>query len=178
VTLGVALDASGLVEVSQEADRTALFPGELTVLRTHLRSRIGVAIPLVRVEAALSGVEAAGPPSVTGATLVSSERGGADVVVSALPPAGGEVVVALPVRAVATRGGASAEAHSSGGWPLTEPARTARFGGARSPGCGCGTGSAPGTLALGLLALALRRRTAPRRPPRGGPARGDPAAAT
>jgi uncharacterized protein (TIGR03382 family) len=161
VTIAVPLDATGLVEVLQEADRTALAPGELAVVRTRVRSRIGVALPLVRIVAVLDGLEAAGTPSVTGATLVSSERGGVEVVVSALPAEGGEVVVELPVRAVRSLSGAAAEARSSGGWPLTAPARTATLAASRTPGCGCGTSAAPGTIALGLLALALRRR--PRR---------------
>jgi uncharacterized protein (TIGR03382 family) len=115
----------------------------------------------VRIVAVLDGLEAAGTPSVTGATLVSSEGGGVEVVVSALPAEGGEVVVELPVRAVRSLSGAAAEARSSGGWPLTAPARTATLAASRTPGCGCGTSAAPGTIALGLLALALRRR--PRR---------------
>lgn len=163
VSISVPFDASGLVEVSQDADRTTLAPGEVTVVRTRLRSRIGVALPLVRVVAALSGLEPAGTAAVTGATLVSSERGGVEVVLSELPPAGGEVLIALPVRALARRSGAAAEARSSGGWALTPVAAAAMLPDERSPGCGCGAGSAPGVLAVALAALALRRR-----PPRGG----------
>jgi uncharacterized protein (TIGR03382 family) len=158
VTIAVPLDASGLVEVHQEADRTSLAPGEVVVVRTRLRSRIGVPIPLVRVVAALAGLEVAGAPVVSGAALVSSERGGAEIVVSALPAAGGEVWIELPVRALSARSSAAAEARSSGGWALTAPARTKALAAGRAPGCGCGTGSAPGTLTLALLALALRRR--------------------
>jgi uncharacterized protein (TIGR03382 family) len=153
----VPLDASGLVEVREEADRTALAVGELAVIRIHVRSRLGVALPRVRVVGVLAGLEPAGRPAVTGADLVGWDAAGGELVLSALPPAGGEVVVELPVRAVAARGSAAAEARSSGGWALTAPAVIATAA-TRPAGCGCGTGSGPGTVGLALLALALRRR--------------------
>jgi hypothetical protein len=159
-SLVVPLDASGLVEVHEEADRTSLAAGDLAVLRISLKSRVGVTLPLVRVVGLLAGLEPAGHPTVTGATLVAEERGGRELVLSALPPAGAEVVIALPVRAVSGRSSAGAEARSSGGWALTPPGAAASLG-SRPPGCGCGTGAGPGAAALALLALALRRR-APR----------------
>jgi len=159
-SLVIPLEASGLVEVREEADRTALDVGELALIRIHLRSRLGVALPLVHVVSALAGLEPAGQPRVTGADLAAIERGGAELVLTALPPAGSEVVVELPVRAVAGRSSAAAEARSSGGWGLTAPAVVASAA-TRPAGCGCGTGSGPGIVALALLALALRRRARP-----------------
>lgn len=167
--VAVALDASGLVDVAQEADRTALDTGDLAVLRTRLRSRLGVPLPLVRVVGVLTGLEPAGPPTVTGAEVVSSGRGGAELVLTALPPAGGEVVVELPVRAVSGRSAAGAEAVSSGGWALTAAASAAPLGARTAPGCGCGSGGGPSVVAFGLLALALRRRRPAPGPPHGGP---------
>jgi hypothetical protein len=156
VSFTVPFDGSGLVEVTHTSDRSALAEGEVAVVRTRVRSRIGVALPLVRVVDVLAGLTPAGAPTVTGAVVVASARGGAELVLDALPPAGGEVVVELPVRAVTARGASGVEARSSGGWPLTAPARVEALG-APAPGCGCGAGSAPGTLALALVALALRR---------------------
>ena len=158
VSLPLELDASGLVEVTHAADRAALADGELTVVRTRLRSRLGVALTGVRVVDALAGLAPAGPPVVSGAVVVSAAAGGADLVLDVLPAAPGEVTIELPVRAVGARGASAVAASSTGGWPLTPHARAEAA--APLPGCGCAAGSAPGALALLALALAARRRRA------------------
>lgn len=159
--LPLAIDASGLVEVTQRSDRTALGPGELAIVRTTVRSRVGVALPSVRVRTVLSGLEPAGAPAVSGATVLSSDVGGAEVVLDVLPPAGAEVTIDLPVRALGeARGAAGVEARSAGDWLLTAPARPGGEAGPL-PGCGCGAGSGPGGLVAALaLVLARRRRRA------------------
>lgn len=159
IGLALELDGSGLVEVIHAADRTALADGEVAVLRTTLRSRIAVALPLVRVVDALSGLVPAGPPAVSGASIASVSADGADLVLDVLPAAPAEVTIALPVRGTGGRGASGVEARSTGGWLLTPPASA---GGDRAPlpGCGCGAGSAPGALALLALALVARRRRA------------------
>jgi MYXO-CTERM domain-containing protein len=160
--LALAMDGTGLVELSHASDRAALADGELAVVRTRLRSRLSVPLPGVRVNDALLGLAPAGAPSVTGAGLLSSGAGGTDVVLDALPPAGGEVTIVLPVRGTGAPGGSYVEARSSAGWPLS-PEGHGQTASVKPPGCGCGTGSGPGSLALGLAALALRPRR--RRPP-------------
>ncbi len=155
-TLTLALDASGLVEVRQRSDRSTLAEGEVAVVRTILRSRVGVALPGLRVVNALSGLEPAGAPRVSGAALLATAAGGAEVVLDALPPAG-EVTIELPVRAVGRGAASAAEARSPGGWLVTVAARPAPLAGP-APGCGCGAGSGPGGFVLALAAVALRRR--------------------
>ncbi len=161
VTLALQIDGSGLVDVVHESDRTALAAGEIAVLRTRLRSRLGVTLSNVRIVDALSGLTPAGPPVVSGAAVVSVEPGGAGVVIDALPPAPAEVTLELPVRSATGRGASAVEARSSGGWLLTAPARVEALSGAM-PGCGCGSGGAPAGLAvLALWLVRLRRRRAP-----------------
>jgi MYXO-CTERM domain-containing protein len=157
VTLPLQLDASGLVEVVHEADRVLLGDGEIAVLRTRLRSRIAVALPLVRVRDVLPGLVPAGEPSVAGAAVVEVARGGAELVLDALPPAPAEVTVELPVRAAGGGGGSAVEARSSAGWLLTPPARAAPEA-VGLPGCGCGSGGTTAGLAALALALAGRGR--------------------
>jgi uncharacterized protein (TIGR03382 family) len=160
--LALAMDGTGLVELSHASDRVALADGELAVVQTRLRSRLSVPLPGVHVSDALVGLAPAGAPSVTGAGLLSAGPDGTEVVLDALPAAGGEVAIALPVRGTGAAGGSWVEARSSGGWPLS-PEGHGQTASVKPPGCGCGAGSAPGSLALGLAALALRprRRRAP-----------------
>jgi hypothetical protein len=160
IALALELDASGLVEVTQVADRATLPDGGLAVVRTRLRSRIGVALPSIRVLQALSGLRAAGDAVVTGAAVVSAGAGGTDLVLDALPAAPAEVTIDLPVQAAGGPGSSGVEARSSGGWLLTPAAKPAAVAAAPLPGCGCGAGAGPGSAALLLVALALRRRRA------------------
>ena len=95
---------------------------------------------------------------MTGAAAVATLRGGAEVVLDALPAGGVEVVIDLPVRAAGERGASAVEVRSSGGH-LVSPGAGARAGGGALPGCGCGgAAGAEGLLALALLALRRRRR--------------------
>ncbi len=156
VTLPLRIDGSRLVDVVHESDRTALRDGDIAVLRTRLRSRIGRALPRVRVLDVLAGLAPAGEPSVSGAAVLSLGAGGAELVLDALPAAPGEVTIELPVRSAGGQGASSIEAWSEAGWPLTPPARAS----ARDalPGCGCGAGGAGGGLAALALLLARPRR--------------------
>ena len=156
-TLTVDLDATGLVEVRQEADRQTLAEGDVAVLRTRVRSRVGVPIPQARVVDVLAGLAPAGAPRVSGAGLVEARGGGAEVILDALPPLPGEVQIDLPVSSLGGRGSSSVEVRSSGGYLLT-PAAAPPPTAEPALGCGCGS-SADGTLALAaLLALAGLRR--------------------
>ncbi len=157
-SLALVLDASGLAEVVHSADLSALAPGEVAVLRTTVRSRLSVALPQAHVVDVLDGLVPAGAPVVTGAAAVATLRGGAEVVLDALPAGGVEVVIDLPVRAAGERGASAVEVRSSGGH-LVSPGAGARAGGGALPGCGCGgAAGAEGLLALALLALRRRRR--------------------
>lgn len=160
--LALALDAQGLVEVEHSTDAVALAPGEATVLRTRLRSRLAVPLPGVRVVDVLAGLAPAGPPSVSGASIAGTASDGAEVVLDALPPAGTEVVVELPVRSLGGRGSSAVEARSAGGHLLTPPARGGA-GDSTEPGCACGAGGAglEGLLALAAVVAARRRRSRP-----------------
>jgi MYXO-CTERM domain-containing protein len=157
VTLALSFDAAGLVDVAHESDRATLEDGQLAVVRTRLRSRVSVAIPSVRVTDVLHGIVPAGTPAVSGAAVISASADGTDLVLDALPAAGTEVTITLPIRGTGARGGSSVEARSSGGWLLTTPARVEGAALAQ-PGCGCGAGAAPGWVPLAILAIALRRR--------------------
>ncbi|BDG06824.1 hypothetical protein [Anaeromyxobacter oryzae] len=156
-TLSLELDATGLVAVSQAADRAALAEGEVAVVRTTLESRLAVPLPGVVVAARLAGLAVAGPARVLGAT--GRDAGGGAVVLDALPPAGTAVVVELPVRATsAESGAAAAEVRSSGGH-LLAPAEALRRTTEALPGCGCAAGSGADALGLAaLVAAAWRRR--------------------
>ncbi|MCM2334952.1 MAG: hypothetical protein NDI82_13545, partial [Anaeromyxobacteraceae bacterium] len=157
--LPLALDASGLVEVTAAFDRPTLQQGELGVATVRLASRIGVALPGVRVKVRRLGLALAGALRVAGA---AAAPGGAEdeVVLDALPPLGAEVTLSVPVRGLGQGGAVSAEARSSGGHRLT-PEAPGRAPEARLPGCGCGSGGggAAGLLALLLAGLARRRAT-------------------
>ena len=156
-TLALVLDATGLVEAHQASDRASLEPGDVAVIRTTLRSRLGVALPSVRVVHVLAGLAPAGAPRIVGAASAGGAGSGAEVVLDALPP-GAEVTIDLPVRATGGGTTSSIEARSAGGWLVTAPARPAPLA-AALPGCGCGAGSGPSGIGLALLAAALRRRS-------------------
>jgi hypothetical protein len=158
VLLPLQLDGSQLVEVIHQSDRTALADGEIAVLRTRLRSRIGYALPRVRVVDRLMGLVPAGAATVSGAAVVSSASRGADLVLDALPAAPAEVTIELPVRSTGGPGASAAEAWSEGGWPLSPPAG-ADADAEALPGCGCGAGGAGDGLAALALLLAARRRS-------------------
>jgi hypothetical protein len=157
-TLEVALDARDLVEAEHEADRVALAPGELTVVRTRLRNRTGVALPEVHVVDVLDGLAPAGAPRATGPRILRTLAGGAEIVLDVLP-ARGEAVIELPVRSLGGRGASAVEARSSGGHLLTRAASAAGRDPA-APGCGCGGGGADLGALLALAAIALWRRPA------------------
>lgn len=158
-SLPLVLDAGGLVEVEVAFDRPTLQQGELGVATVRLASRIGVALPGVRVTVRSLGLSLAGAPQVAGA-LASPGAAAGEVVLDALPPLGAEVTLAFPVRGLGEGGAVSAEARSSGGHLLTPPAR-GQGSRERLPGCGCGggQGGAAGLLALLLAGLARRRAT-------------------
>ncbi|HEY6002522.1 MAG TPA: hypothetical protein VIV57_06580 [Anaeromyxobacter sp.] len=165
-SLTLDVDATGLAEVRLEADRPVLAEGEVAVVRTHVRSRIGVALPLVRLVDVLSGLTPAGDPHVSGARLVEVRGGGAEVVVDALPPAPAEIIVDLPVSAMGGPGASAAEVRSSGDYLLTPPAGAARSAETQI-GCSCGSSAGPELALLALLALARpgARRRGSARPP-------------
>jgi hypothetical protein len=156
VTLPLEIDGSRLVEVIHESDRATLSGGEIALLRTRLRSRIGYALPRVRVVDLLAGLAPAGAPSVSGAAIVSLGSDGASLLLDALPAAPAEVTIELPVRSAGGQGSSAAEAWSEGGWRLSPPAR-ADAAADSLPGCGCGAGGAGGGLAALALLLAARR---------------------
>jgi hypothetical protein len=157
-SLTLDVDATGLAEVRLEADRPVLAEGEVALIRAHVRSRIGVAVPLVRIVEVLSGLAPAGDPRVAGAAVVEVRRGGAEVVVDALPAAPAEITVDLPVSSMGGPGASAAEVRSSGDYLLTPPAGAA---GAGETPIGCGCGSSAGT-GLGLWLLALLPLARPR----------------
>lgn len=158
-SLVLALDAGGLVEVEHASDVAAIAPGEVALLRTVLRNRLGVPLPGVTVRGLLAGLAPAGPPSVTGASIAGAS--GADVLLAELPGGGAEVVVEMPVRSTGGRGVSSVEARSSGGHLISPPAR--RGSGLPLPGCGCGSSGAGAGLALLVGLLAAHRRGSRRR---------------
>ena len=163
-TLTVDLDATGLVEVRHEADRPVLAEGDVAVLKTLVRSRIGVPLPLVRMVDFLAGLAPAGSPRVTGAALVEARRGGAEVVVDALPAAPAAVAIELPVSSLGGRGASAVEVRSSGGYLLT-PAAGPPPTGEAPPGCGCGSAPGHALALLALVALRARSRAGARRRP-------------
>ncbi len=156
-TLPLAIDATGLVAAEHSSDLSTLADGQVAVLRTTLRSRVGVALPSVRVVHLLDGLSPAGPARVTGAAIAETEAGGREVVLDSLPASGAEVVVELPVGSAGARHASAVEVRSAGGHLLT-PAAAVPGDSAPLPGCGCGSsGSGAGALAALLVALMRRR---------------------
>ncbi|ABS26065.1 hypothetical protein [Anaeromyxobacter sp. Fw109-5] len=163
-TLALALDATALVDVAHESDEVALGAGEVALLRTRLRSRLGTALPRVRIQHRLDGVTPAGTARVHGATVLEVRADGAELVLETLPPAGSEVTIELPVRGTGGPGASAVQVRSEGDH-LLGPAAEARGGGAPLPGHGCASGG-PGAgawLPLVVVALAAARRAARRR---------------
>jgi len=161
--LPLTIDAEGLAEVEVLVDRPALAAGELGLATAHLRSRIGVALPGVRAVVRLGGLALAGPIAATGAGVTAGAAEG-EVLLDALPAAGAEVRLAIPVRGLGTPGEVAVELFSSGGHRVTPPA-SAAAGPDRPPGCGCGAGGDPAGLVLGLAALLGLRPRRRARPP-------------
>ncbi len=155
-TLPLEIDATGLLDLSHESDLAAIGEGEVAMLETRIGSRLGVSLPSVHVVHALAGLVPAGEPQVSGAAIVETLRGGAEVVLDALPPSGAAVVVRVPVRTAGGRAASAVEVRSSGGHLLTPPA-AAPVEAAPSPGCGCSSSPAGGALALAALAFRRRR---------------------
>ena len=154
------LDATGLVDVRLESDRAVLAAGDVAILKAHVRSRIGVPLPLARVVDVLSGLAPVGSPRVSGASIVEERGGGAEVVVDALPAAPAEIEVDVPVASLGGPAASAVEVHSSGDYLLTRSASAARS--AEPLGCGCGSSPGRGLALLALLAL-LRPRPRARR---------------
>jgi hypothetical protein len=158
----IDLDPGDLVAVAQSTDRAELAQGELALLTTTLRSAVSVDLPVVLVEEALAGLEAAGPVSVLGARALAAAQSatGLAVTLDALPGGGTPVVLEVPVRrTLATAGSASARAVApASGAALSREARLAS-GRATLPGCSCGSagGGAPEILLLLLYVKAMRR---------------------
>ena len=158
----VDFDASGLVTVSQVADRTALAPGELALLTTTLSSAIGVDLPEVRLDTALLGLVPAGPAQVQGAALLSAADGpgGPSLTLDRLPGGGAPVTVELAVRlGLGGRGASGAQARSAVSGAALSPAVDATPPRATPPGLSCGQagGSPLALLAAWLYMKAMRR---------------------
>jgi hypothetical protein len=164
--IALAFDASGLVAAQHRSDRTALGPGELALLTTTLRSRIGVPLPAVTLDDRLSGLVPAGPARVSGARLVASVDGaeGLSVILDEIPGGGAPVVVELPVRRVEGPGGSSrAQAVAAAtGVPLS-PAAEAAAPGATAAGIACGSGGGSPLWLLGLFLYMKAMRRVPAR---------------
>lgn len=156
-SLTIALDATGLVEVEHEADRPALAEGEIAVLRTRLRSRVGLPLARVAVRDVLSGLAPAGTPRVSGAPVAEVRDGGAELVLDPLPAGPGAVEIELPVSSLGGRGASAVEVRSAGGHLLT-PAAAGTAGVETPLGCGCGAPAGGELALLALIALVRGRR--------------------
>jgi uncharacterized protein (TIGR03382 family) len=156
-TLPLQLDAAGLVGVQVAVDRALLARGEVAVATARVESRLGVALPGVRVAFRLAGLAPAGAVSAVGAAVAAGAGEGEAIV--DLPAAGAAVTLSLPVRSLGGPGAVSAEAFASGGARLS-PAAEAAAPSERLPGCGCGGGGAGWPALLSLVALVRRRRRA------------------
>ncbi len=162
-TLQLQVDATRLVDVAHASDLAAIREGEVAVLETRISSHVGVELPSVHVVHVLAGLVAAGDPEADEADVVETLAGRTEVVLDALPPAGQDVVVRLPVRSAGGRAASAVEVRSSGGHLLT-PAAAVPVEASPMPGCGCGSSPAGGALALAAL-VALRRRARTRPSP-------------
>lgn len=157
VTLG--FDASGLLAADHRSDRTALAPGELALLTTTLRSRIGVALTQVALDDRLAGLAAAGPVRVSGAVILAQVNGpdGLSVTLDQVPGGGAPVVVELPVRLLEGSGGSSrAQALAVGpglvaSWVPLSPASTVEAPAPTPAGLSCGSGGGSPLVLLGLV---------------------------
>ncbi|HEU4384753.1 MAG TPA: VCBS repeat-containing protein [Anaeromyxobacteraceae bacterium] len=162
----LAFDARGLVAADHVTDRTSLAVGDLALLTTTLRSRIGVALFQVALDDRLSGLVAAGPARVRGANAVASSGGpdGLTLLLDQVPGGGAPVVVELPVRlAVASGGSSRVQALAApSGVPLS-PSTEASAPGATPAGVACGSGGGSPLFALGLLFYMKAMRRVPAR---------------
>lgn len=155
-TVELGFDASGLLAADHRSDRTALAPGELALLTTTLRSRIGVTLPQVALDDRLVGLAAAGPVRVSGAVVLAQRDGpgGLSVTLDQVPGGGAPVVIELPVRLLEGAGSGSSRAQAvaaSSRVPLSPAAEAVTPKAARA-GLSCGSG---GGSPLALLGLAL-----------------------
>ena len=163
--LPLAFDASGFLDVEQVSDRAVLAPGELALLTTTLRSRLGVTLPQVALADRLSGLVAAGPPRVTGAALVGWSDDGSLVTLDQVAGGGAPVVVRLAVRLAADGGGSSSAQVLAvpSGVPLSGAVDVAAPVAAPRAGVSCGSGGASPLWLLGLLAYMKAMRRVPAR---------------
>lgn len=154
-SVNLGFDASGLVAADHRSDRTALAPGELALLTTTLRSRVGVAFAPVVLDDRLVGLAVAGPVRVSGAQVFTQEDrpDGFSVTLNQIPGGGVPVVVELPVRLLEGAGSGSSRAQAAGssGVPLSPAAEAVTPKAARA-GLSCSSG---GASPLPLLGLAL-----------------------
>jgi hypothetical protein len=164
--VALAFDASDLVAAEHRSDRTALGPGELALLTTTLRSRIGVPLPEVALDDRLSGLVPAGPARVSGARLLASVNGteGLSVTLDEIPGGGAPVVVELPVRRAEGPGGSSrAQAVAAATGVALSPAAEAVAPGATAAGIACGSGGGSPLWLLGLFLYMKAMRRVPAR---------------
>lgn len=165
-TVALAFDARGLVAAEHRSDRTALGPGELALLTTTLRSRIGVDLPQVALDDWLWGLVPAGPARVSGAVLLASADApeGVTVTLDRIPGGGQPVVVELPVRRAEGLGGASrAQAVAAPSGVALSPAVEASAPGTVEAGISCGAGGASPLWLCGLLLYMKAMRRVPAR---------------
>ncbi len=165
--VGLAFDLSGLLEVDQISDRAALAPGDLALLTTTIRSRISVALPQVRLDDLLDGIEPAGTLQVEGAGAdIQLAAGKTSVTLDQVPGGGAPVTIRLPVRRTLARGGLSlAQAVALPSESPMSLSVSANLRRAAPPGCGCSQGGASPVWSILLLlvgATAARLRSSRR----------------
>lgn len=155
-TLPLDLDARGLVVSSATFDQATLAAGEVGTARVRLASRLGVALPTVRVAVRLAGLGFAGPLQVMGAPATPGAAVG-EVIVDPLPSSGSTVEITVPVRSLGEPGSVSVELFSAGGFRVSPEAAPAA---ARTvlPGCGCGHGGGSVFVLLVVAAAGGARR--------------------
>ncbi len=164
--VALAFDASGLIAAEHQSDRTALGPGDLALLTTTLRSRIGVPLPEVALDDRLSGLVPAGAARVTGARLLAAVDGpeGLSVTLDVIPGGGAPVVVELPVRRAEGPGGSSrAQAVAAATGVALSPTAEAAAPGATAAGIACGSGGGSSLWLLGLFLYMKAMRRVPAR---------------
>jgi hypothetical protein len=162
----VEFDGSGLLAISQVADRAALAPGDLALLTTTVASVIGVDLPQVRLDTELLGLVPAGPARVQGAALLSEAAGsgGPNLTLDRIPGGGAPVTIELAVQRAMAGGGASgAQARSAASGAALSPAVSATPPQTTPPGLSCGQA---GTSPLALLAAWLYMKAIRRVPAR------------
>lgn len=161
-TLPFDPDARGLVAVSVTFDDAALAAGDVGLARIRLQSRLGVALPAVRVLVRLDRLAFDGSMTVTGARATPGEKPGTTVL-DTLPARDAAVEILVPVRSQGQPGGVSVELFSEGGFRVS-PEASPSSGDVTAPGCGCAAGGVEGLpilIALALLATIGRGRGKP-----------------